>query len=187
MASSEEQKRFVEALMPYAKQMELRTGIPAETTIAMAANETGWNLSNPVLFGIKGKGPKGKSDSFATWEVEGGQKVDMNDEFATYEGPGEAFGHLESEMTSDRYAAAPKKDPRQFAAHIQAQGWATDPNYADKISAIARNVGEIQPRTSPGGSYLEDPEVRALFEAAEYARGVPDWRNAVLGGAQAGG
>lgn len=201
MADPQQINKFVSALWPYAKVLEKRTGIPAEYTIAMAANETGWDLNNPVLFGIKGKGPSGKSDTFGTYEVQGGQRQDIKDEFATYTGPKEAFAHLESEMTSDRYKDAPKNDPEAFASHIASKGWATDPEYSGKIASLARTVAGQSATMSDTGAVAQsswadhsDPEISDLYKKAEafVARTspnatIPGWKYSLMYSTRRGG
>jgi flagellar protein FlgJ len=202
MADPQQINKFVSTLWPYAKVLEKRTGIPAEYTIAMAANETGWDLNNPVLFGIKGKSPSGKSDTFGTYEVQNGQRQDIKDQFATYTGPKEAFAHLESEMTSDRYKDAPKSDPEAFASHIASKGWATDPDYAGKISSLARTVaGQTSGMSDTGGggvaqtSWADHPdsEISDLYKKAEafVARTggatMPGWKYSLMYSTKKGG
>ena len=157
MAAPTRQQEFVTALMPYARAMEQQTGIPAAWTIAMAANETGWDLSNPVLFGIKGTSPSGQSGTFGTWEYTPGNRI--QDQFATYSDPREAFSHLTYEMGTPRYQGAPRTSAGAFAGYLQSQGWATDPAYASKIARLSGDVQGIlgsQPATAGGGQVVTE-------------------------------
>lgn len=134
------QETFVQSLLPFAQQFQSSTGIPAAYALAMAANETGWEAKNPVLFGIKGTSPSGNSGKFRTWEDYGQGRTNIIDQFATYTDPREAFSHLAFEMQTPRYRGAPLTSAFDFAQFIKNRGWATDPAYANKIAALASQI-----------------------------------------------
>lgn len=162
MARQTKKQQFLETLAPYARRFEQQTGIPAAWALAMAANETGWDASNPVLFGIKGDapGPGGKSQQFKTWEDYGKGRVDTVDRFAVYDNPGQAFDHLAQEMGTARYRNAPKTSAYAFADYLKRQGWATDPAYAKKIAGLAAGLGggDSGGSGSGGGQDVAEPD-----------------------------
>lgn len=144
---------FVTTLWPYAVQFQKDTGIPATWAIAMAANETGWDLTNPYLFGIKGKGPNGGSKVERTREVDAnGKDYYINAEFATYGSYAEAFKHLGMQ---DVVRGAPRTSATDFFNSLQAHSWATDPNYAKQLVGLVNQVIVLARRYAPSPS-LED-------------------------------
>jgi hypothetical protein len=154
------QAEFVKAMMPHAMKVAQETGLDPRLVIAKSALETGWGKSAPGnnFFGVKSHGQPG-GNNLATNEVINGQNVRTNDSFRAYGGMGESAAD---------YAAFLKKNPRygemlksegleaQIAA-LGRSGYATDPNYAQKISSIAGGIqlpqGQPQPMqvASAGG------------------------------------
>jgi len=150
-----EKDRFTESLWPYAVETERKTGIPAAWLIAMARNETGGDLKKP-LFGIKAL-PGEASGNYPTWEVEGGKRVNTRADFASDASIGAAFERLARNMLSPRYKDAPKTNAYDFAKYLQGKGWATDQDYAGKISRLAggsppsSTKGSSEPKGEPKG------------------------------------
>lgn len=164
---------FIQRLLPYAQRFEQQTGIPASYVLAMAANETGWDVDNPVLFGIKGKGPSGRSSAYKTWEVGPQGRYDTTAEFATYEDLNEAFQHLASNMQSTRYKDAPKTSPRAFAGYLQQKGWATDPQYSNKIASLVSQIEQLGVG-GDGGTMPDDTKPNTGQTAKEQSEDVYD-------------
>ena len=129
--------------MPHALRVSEATGLDPRLVIAQAAQETGWGRSAPNnnFFGIKSHGRKGGA-KLATTEYVDGRRVNVSDSFRGYADMGES---------ADDYAAFIKANPRyrdmlaapdlesQIAA-LGRSGYATDPNYARSISAIANGI-----------------------------------------------
>ena len=143
-------QQFVEAMAPYAEAAAHRLGVSARALLAQAALETGWGTHMPRrtdgtpsfnLFGIKaGSGWAGERVSVPTLEFEGGLPVRRVDAFRAYASPAAAFHDFAQLLTSTpRYAAALGRgdDVRGFAAALVHGGYATDPDYADKVAALA--------------------------------------------------
>jgi flagellar protein FlgJ len=99
------------------------------------------------FFGIKATGRwSGESVSVPTIEFEDGLPVRKAERFRAYASPTESFRD---------YAALIRNNPRYedalgagsnvatFASALQEGGYATDPNYARKIVAVAREVREV--------------------------------------------
>lgn len=134
---------FIEAMMPHALRVSEATGLDPRLVIAQAAQETGWGRSAPNnnFFGIKSHGRKGGA-KLATTEYVDGRRVNVSDSYRGYADMGES---------ADDYAAFIKANPRyrdmlaapdlesQIAA-LGRSGYATDPNYARSISAIANGI-----------------------------------------------
>jgi flagellar protein FlgJ len=123
-----------------AKIISSRTGVPTEVILAQSALESNWGRSvkGNAYFGIKGKSPSGNSTSFATHEVTlAGKRISETDEFRAYASYDEAASDYAS-LIQRKYptAMACSDDPEKFADAIARQGYATDPQYAEKLKSI---------------------------------------------------
>lgn len=129
---------------PVAKEASARSGIPASIILAQAALETGWGASAignaKNLFGIKGTGPAG-SISVPTREIINGRTVTVQASFRKYNNWMESIADHGRLLQNSRYAAAMrvKNNPEQFARELQKAGYATDPQYANKLISIMRS------------------------------------------------
>jgi flagellar protein FlgJ len=161
IASSRED--FVRQMRPHAEQAARMLGVDPDALIAQAALETGWGRSVPRdargessfnLFGIKaGSQWNGPTVNVPTIEFEEGIPVRRVERFRAYGSPAESFRD---------YAALIRNNPRyenvlgagadisSFASMLQEAGYATDPRYAQKIVAVARQVREM---TSDANSF----------------------------------
>nr|WP_238346141.1 flagellar assembly peptidoglycan hydrolase FlgJ [Luteimonas saliphila] len=139
---------FVQSIWPQAQKAAAELGVPAKALVAQAALETGWGRrfagregsSSLNLFGIKATGGwKGDRMSARTHEFVGGKRVDESAEFRAYGSVAESFADYTRLIGRDRYAAArgTGSDVHRFASALQKAGYATDPSYAAKITAIA--------------------------------------------------
>ncbi|MDP1707781.1 MAG: flagellar assembly peptidoglycan hydrolase FlgJ [Gammaproteobacteria bacterium] len=139
---------FVQKLWPHAQQAARALGITPKFLLAQAALETGWGQSvTPAphgsshnLFGIKAHtswdGPRA---SVSTLEYVGGIAVRRNDMFRVYPSPEASFtDYVNFLQANPRYTEALQqtKSPEAFAHALQKAGYATDPNYAHKITSI---------------------------------------------------
>ena len=149
-ASSEEREEFISGLMPHAEAAARELGVDPRNLIAQAALETGWGRSEPGdsnnLFGIKaGANWNGASVQANTEEFAGGvaSRVDAN--FRAYETRQESVeDYVQLIRDNPRYAGALNtgSDVQAFANALQRGGYATDPDYARKLSAVAAEVGQ---------------------------------------------
>jgi flagellar protein FlgJ len=124
---------FVRTLLPLAKQAAKRLGTEPLAIVAQAALETGWGARIPRrgdgtssfnLFGIKsGRSWNGPEVAARTLELQGGALAPKTESFRAY------GSHAES--LSD-YVELLTRNPRFHGD----SGYATDPNYANKINAI---------------------------------------------------
>ncbi|PYB79376.1 flagellar assembly peptidoglycan hydrolase FlgJ [Pseudomonas sp. LB-090624] len=144
---------FVATMLPMAEQAAKRIGIDPRYLVAQAALETGWGKSvmrntdgssSHNLFGIKATGNWDGGEARAiTSEYRDGQFVKETAAFRSYDSYQDSFHDLVSLLQNNaRYQDAVKAadNPEQFVQELQKAGYATDPNYASKISQIARQM-----------------------------------------------
>ncbi|MGE8325416.1 flagellar assembly peptidoglycan hydrolase FlgJ [Pseudomonas urmiensis] len=144
---------FVATMLPMAEQAAKRIGIDPRYLVAQAALETGWGKSvmrntdgssSHNLFGIKATGSwQGGEARAITSEFRDGQFVKETAAFRSYGSYQDSFHDLVSLLQNNsRYQDAVKSadNPEQFVRELQKAGYATDPNYASKISQIARQM-----------------------------------------------
>ncbi|MEB6589939.1 flagellar assembly peptidoglycan hydrolase FlgJ [Pseudomonas asiatica] len=144
---------FVATMLPMAEQAAKRIGIDPRYLVAQAALETGWGKSvmrnsdgssSHNLFGIKATGSwQGEQARAITSEFRDGQFVKETAAFRSYDSYQDSFHDLVSLLQGNsRYQDAVKAadKPEQFVRELQKAGYATDPNYASKISQIARQM-----------------------------------------------
>ncbi|HEX4872853.1 MAG TPA: flagellar assembly peptidoglycan hydrolase FlgJ, partial [Nevskiaceae bacterium] len=148
-SSSVEARRFVQQMRPHAERAAARLGVPAELLLAQAALETGWGSRLPRhadgreshnYFGIKAdRRWQGEAVRTRTREVVDGQSRSETAAFRAYASVGQGFEDYAHFLQSQpRYAEALKvaHDPRRFAEGLQKAGYATDPDYAEKILRV---------------------------------------------------
>ena len=105
------------------------------TVLAMGALETGYNLNATSLFGIKGEGVV-----LDTTEYINGEYVNIKDSFKCYPGLAESVQGLFDLMQWEHYdRATSATDYEEECRMVQACGYATDPNYADKLISIVNS------------------------------------------------
>ena len=144
---------FVATMLPMAEQAARRIGVDPRYLVAQAALETGWGKSvmrasdgssSHNLFGIKASGNwQGDSARAITSEFRDGQFVKETAAFRSYDSYQDSFHDLVSLLQNNsRYQEAVKSadNPEQFVRELQKAGYATDPNYASKISQIAKQM-----------------------------------------------
>lgn len=140
---------FVAALAPHAEAASRELGTRPEALLAIAALETGWGraiMRSPDgrlshnLFGIKAdRRWDGATVTAQTVEFEEGVAVRRREVFRAYDSYAESFADFARFVRANpRYqeALAQAADPKAFAAALQRAGYATDPAYARKVSAI---------------------------------------------------
>ena len=102
------------------------------TVLAMAALESGYNLNAETLFGIKGEG-----QILDTTEYIGGQYVNVKDSFKLYPSISASVQGLYDLMQIERYHPACEcVEWEEECRQIQKCGYATDPEYSDKLISI---------------------------------------------------
>ncbi|MBD8592430.1 flagellar assembly peptidoglycan hydrolase FlgJ [Pseudomonas sp. CFBP 8758] len=144
---------FIATMLPMAEKAAARIGVDPKVLVAQAALETGWGKSimraddgssSHNLFGIKATGNwKGENARAITSEFRDGQMVKETADFRSYTSYEDSFHDLVSLLqNNDRYQGVVKSadNPEQFVKELQKAGYATDPNYASKISSIAKQM-----------------------------------------------
>jgi flagellar protein FlgJ len=152
-ASAATQQNFIQGLWPQAQQAAQQLGVDPTNLIAQAALETSWGRSVPHdgsgqssnnLFGVKASTAwTGASVQAATTEVSAQGSASELAPFRSYADATQSFQDYVSILRSNpRYAAAldTGTDASAFATGLQRGGYATDPDYARKVSAIANNI-----------------------------------------------
>lgn len=140
MALTASQQQFVNSVWPFAVNASRKTGVDPGVIVAQSALETGWGRSTPNnnYFGIKGKG-----GTFQTQEFVNGKMVTVDQNFAGYQTPQDSFDAWANLMSkSSRYKnVIGAQDPNQQIAALGKSGYATDPNYGDKLAMIFGKIG----------------------------------------------
>jgi len=142
-------RAFQEKLAPHADEASRLTGIPAKFMLAQAALESGWGKREIVgadgtnshnLFGIKATGGwKGKVVEVPTTEYVNGVPETRLEKFRAYDSYAESFRDYAKLLRSNpRYenVLANAQNVTGFAQGLQKAGYATDPNYAAKLTRI---------------------------------------------------
>ena len=153
------QGQFVERHTASALRIERETGIPASYMVGQAGHETGWGKSNirmrdgsssNNLFGIKaGPGWKGPVAEVTTTEYVNGVAEKRVAKFRAYASTDESFRDYARLITeSPRYAQVTQQtgSAQAFASSLQKAGYATDPNYATKLSRAIETTQRLQQR-----------------------------------------
>lgn len=149
-------KDFVSALTEPAKAVQAKLGVPFQVVIAQAALETGWGqkiikdqqgTSSNNLFNIKADSRwAGDKVTKETLEFEQGAMVKQSAPFRAYQSITESVNdYINFLSNSDRYQDALQKpnDVEHFLHGLQKAGYATDPQYANKIMATLRMVTNL--------------------------------------------
>ncbi|MCL2919693.1 flagellar assembly peptidoglycan hydrolase FlgJ [Shewanella litorisediminis] len=149
----ESRQDFIRALMPLANEAAKRLGTKPEVLIAQSALETGWgqklvrrpdgSMSNN-LFNIKAdKRWEGEKAAVNTLEFEQGVAVRQRADFRVYDTLEQSFNDFVDFLKSgERYGDALKQAarPASFVQGLQNAGYATDPQYADKVMRVMQAV-----------------------------------------------
>ncbi len=151
------QAAFVNKLTDAAAKAEQATGIPAGYMIGQAGHETGWGqheIKNKGgtpsfnVFGIKAtSGWSGKVAEVTTTEYKDGVAEKKVAKFRSYGSYEEAFKDYASLVgDSPRYAKAKLQtsSPQAFASGLQKAGYATDPEYAAKLSRAINTTLQLR-------------------------------------------
>ncbi len=145
-------RAFQDKLADAAEEAEQATGVPAKFMLGQAALETGWGKrvirnqdgsSSNNLFGIKaGPGWKGKVATAVTTEYVNGKPHTRVEKFRSYASHADAFKDYAKMLSNNpRYekVLAHGGDAATFAHGLQRAGYATDPQYAAKLSRIIKH------------------------------------------------
>lgn len=142
-------RAFVNRMWPEAAEASRTTGIPAHFILGQAALESGWGAreirgadgsASHNLFGIKaGRGWQGDSVEVTTTEYIDGVPRKTVERFRAYDSYASAFEDYARLLKNNpRYAGVIEgsRDAASFARALQQAGYATDPQYADKLTRV---------------------------------------------------
>ncbi len=140
---------FIQKLMPAAKQAAQKLGLEPLALLAQAALETGWGQrtfktaegnNSFNFFGIKAHSSwQGDVAVVDTLEYRQGVAQKEKAKFRAYESPEQSLGdYVDFIKSNPRYqqAVAMADNPKAYFQQLQAAGYATDPNYAQKILSV---------------------------------------------------
>jgi flagellar protein FlgJ len=151
------QAGFVDQHGAAAAEVSRESGIPASFMIGQAGHETGWGRSeirhadgSPSfnLFGIKATGNwKGKVAEITTTEYIDGEPRKVTAKFRAYDSYADSFrDYAQLISQSPRYGQVMEQlgSVQGFASGLQKAGYATDPQYAAKLSRAINTTLSLQ-------------------------------------------
>ncbi len=146
---------FVTSMKPYAEKAAQALGVDSSLLLAQAALETGWgskmvknSLGNSNnLFNIKAdRSWKGEKVATQTLEFHGKTPVKESASFRSYSSFEDSFNDYVKFLNENpRYETAlqHKGDSSSFINGIHQAGYATDPNYADKVLRVKAKIDQM--------------------------------------------
>ncbi|WP_394200716.1 flagellar assembly peptidoglycan hydrolase FlgJ [Shewanella waksmanii] len=150
-----DQQDFIRQLYPHAEKAAQQLGTTPEVLIAQSALETGWGQKvikakdgqpSNNLFNIKADHRwEGDKAAVNTLEFEQGIAVQQRADFRVYDDIKQSFDDFVSFISDGpRYQKALEKaaDPSQFIQGLQDAGYATDPQYAQKVIRVMQSIGQ---------------------------------------------
>ena len=151
---------FVQAHTSAAERVARESGIPASFMLGQAGHETGWGKSEIRgddgsnsfnLFGIKATGGwSGKVAEITTTEYVDGVPRKVKAKFRAYDSYEESFRDYARLISENpRYAQAMQStgNATAYASALQKAGYATDPQYASKLSRAIQSAQAAQQST----------------------------------------
>lgn len=144
---------FQKRMAHHAEAASRETGVPAHLMLGQAALESGWGkrelkgsdgTPSNNLFGIKATGNwNGKVIEATTTEYINGIKQKRIEKFRAYDSYADSFKDFANLMRNNpRYenVMANLQDVKGYAQAMQKAGYATDPNYAEKLTSVIQKV-----------------------------------------------
>jgi flagellar protein FlgJ len=160
-ATAAQRADFISQIWPQASRCAQQLGVHPLGLVAQAALESNWGQSVPRaasgessnnLFGIKaGSSWSGAAVSAHTQEFAGGTAQTTSAAFRAYGSSGESLqDYVALLRTNPRFSAALGSGASvpAFAGALQRAGYATDPDYAHKVTAVAGEVVATLARAS---------------------------------------
>ena len=156
-ATGAERAQFVRSVWPQAQQAAQQLGVHPVSLVAQAALESNWGRNVPRsdsgdsshnLFGVKaGSGWNGAAATAATREYQNGSATAVQAAFRSYTDPAAGFQDYVTLLSHNpryRQALNSGNDTGAFARALQKGGYATDPDYASKVTAVAQQVTALR-------------------------------------------
>jgi flagellar protein FlgJ len=172
LSKFESPEHFIQQLYPAAEKIAKEMGVSPTAIISQAALETGWGKfmihsaedsksakeNSFNFFGIKADSRwEGDKVSVTTHEYRDGKRVTEKADFRSYPSIEAGLKDYSNFLKAERYekAMAAGSNVEEYAKQLQQAGYATDPQYAQKISRIANSdlmknalpVNEVQAST----------------------------------------
>ncbi|MBC3830377.1 flagellar assembly peptidoglycan hydrolase FlgJ [Undibacterium amnicola] len=148
-SSARHVQEFTRKLGVHAELASQGTGIPAKFMLGQAALESGWGKheikaldgsTSHNVFGIKASGNwRGRTVDALTTEYVNGVAYQKVEKFRAYDNYGDAFkDYAKLIRDNPRYQSVLQNggDASQFAHALQKAGYATDPQYAQKLTKV---------------------------------------------------
>ena len=142
-STAADRQRFAATLAPLLQSAAQSLGVSPNVLLAQAALESGWGHSMPGnnLFGVKaGAGWSGGTVQAYTHEASATGEVGQTTQFRAYPSLAAAVtDYVQLIAHNARYRAAlgAGSDPLAYGQALVAGGYATDPDYAGKLAAVA--------------------------------------------------
>ncbi|WP_428775414.1 flagellar assembly peptidoglycan hydrolase FlgJ [Vibrio sp.] len=147
--------QFIHSLKPYADRAARALGVDSSVLLAQAALETGWGKkvvknatgSSNNLFNIKAD-RRWQGDKVATQTLEYHQGVPVQERaaFRSYDNYQQSFNdYVQFLRDNPRYTTALQHsgNSEQFIRGIHRAGYATDPDYADKVLRVKQQIEQM--------------------------------------------
>lgn len=147
-AVSKSQEDFIATLKPHAEKAAAELQVSPDVLLAQVALETGWGKhlihdsqgnNSFNIFNIKATGWQGKSVIVSTLENRQGVTQQERASFRQYDSYAQSFADYVALIKNNaRYkdALSAGADSASYANALQDAGYATDPEYANKIKSI---------------------------------------------------
>ncbi|RZM96947.1 flagellar assembly peptidoglycan hydrolase FlgJ [Escherichia sp. E4208] len=153
-------KAFLAQLSQPAQLASQQSGVPHHLILAQAALESGWGQrqirrenGEPSynVFGVKASGNwKGPVTEITTTEYENGEAKKVKAKFRVYSSYFEALSDYVGLLTRNpRYAAVTRAASAELGAQaLQDAGYATDPEYARKLTNMIQQLKSVSDKVS---------------------------------------
>ncbi|WP_079415149.1 flagellar assembly peptidoglycan hydrolase FlgJ [Thiomonas intermedia] len=143
-SAAEQARSFIASILPSVQTAAKQLGVAPVAILAQAALETGWGQHTPGnnVFGVKAGGSwSGDTVQTLTREFQNGVSTVGAAAFRAYQNVADSVDNYAALLSRPRYQSARGQghDISAFASALQRSGYATDPDYAAKIVAIARS------------------------------------------------
>jgi flagellar protein FlgJ len=152
-AAFDDAQSFIQQLYPVAQQAAEQLGLDPKALLAQAALETGWGQhmihntqgkNSYNLFGIKADSRwQGNKAMVNTIEFDQGVAATKKEPFRVYESFADSMrDYVSFVQQNPRYEQAVKQtqSSENYFSELQKAGYATDPNYADKVMSVLEGL-----------------------------------------------
>ncbi|MDE1902716.1 MAG: glucosaminidase domain-containing protein [Alphaproteobacteria bacterium] len=157
-STAADRQQFAATLAPLLQGAAQSLGVSPNVLLAQAALESGWGRSIPGnnLFGVKaGAGWNGGTVQAYTHEASATGEVGETTQFRAYPSLAAAVAdYVQLIAHNARYRAAlgAGADPMAYGQALVAGGYATDPDYASKLAAVAGSPTITAALDTPAGT-----------------------------------